>query len=220
MSSAARKAFDESGKDVDRLLQLHAEVGGQGPGRRYGLEVLNKSAIVLITAFWEAYCEDLAAEALQHLVVHAGASGELPIPLRRQIASELTRDPHDLAVWRLAGDGWREVLTARLDHLKKDRDRKLNTPKTANINDLFDQAIGVGTISAAWRVNGMSATAASNRLDHFVTLRGEIAHRGKALRSVRKTHVVEYYDLVKALASKTGGRVNSAMKTATGRPLW
>jgi hypothetical protein len=32
--------------------------------------VLNKSAIVLLTAFWEAYCEDLAAEALNHVGDH------------------------------------------------------------------------------------------------------------------------------------------------------
>ena len=37
-------------------------------GRRYHLEVLNKSAIVLVTSFWEAYCEDIAAEGLAHIV--------------------------------------------------------------------------------------------------------------------------------------------------------
>ena len=62
MPSEARKAFDANVADVDRLLALHSTAGGAGQGRRYGLEVLNKSAIVLVTAYWEAYCEDIAAE--------------------------------------------------------------------------------------------------------------------------------------------------------------
>lgn len=54
MTSMARKAFDESKADVDRLLEIHENLGGTAPGRRRRLEVLNKSAIVLITAIWEA----------------------------------------------------------------------------------------------------------------------------------------------------------------------
>jgi hypothetical protein len=71
MASKARSAFDQNAADIQRLLDLHQRVGGDSRGRRYGLEVLNKSAIVLITAFWEAYCEDLAAEGLEHIVKHA-----------------------------------------------------------------------------------------------------------------------------------------------------
>jgi RiboL-PSP-HEPN len=68
MPSKARIAFRENVKDVQRLLDLHKDKGGIAQGRRYGLEVLNKSAIVLLTSFWEAYCEDIAAEALEHIV--------------------------------------------------------------------------------------------------------------------------------------------------------
>lgn len=56
--SNAILAFDESRKDIDRLLEIHQRLGGKGKGRRHQLEVLNKSAIVLISAIWEAYCED------------------------------------------------------------------------------------------------------------------------------------------------------------------
>lgn len=37
------------------------------PVGRRNLEVLNKSAIVLLCAIWEAYCEDLADDALRLL---------------------------------------------------------------------------------------------------------------------------------------------------------
>ena len=82
MASRARQAFDRNVKDVQRLLQIHANVGGDAQGRRFGLEVLNKSAIVLITAIWEAYCEDLAAEALDHLVTNATSGSSLPKELK------------------------------------------------------------------------------------------------------------------------------------------
>jgi hypothetical protein len=68
MPSEARKSLDDNLEDIRRLLALHATVGGKGKGRRYGLGVLNKSPVVLITAYWEAYCEDIAAEALAHIV--------------------------------------------------------------------------------------------------------------------------------------------------------
>ena len=92
MVSEARKAFDKNAEDIERLLQLHAEKGGIGRGRRYELEVLNKSAIVLITSFWEAYCEDIAAEALEHLITHAKSADVLPKELRKRIAKELNTD--------------------------------------------------------------------------------------------------------------------------------
>jgi len=53
MPSKARKAFDENAKDIEKLLRLHEQEGGTAKGRRFGLEVLNKSAIVLITSYWK-----------------------------------------------------------------------------------------------------------------------------------------------------------------------
>jgi hypothetical protein len=49
--------------EVRRLLQIHGQLGGTGPGRRWGSEVLNKSAVVLLVACWEAYLEDLVTHA-------------------------------------------------------------------------------------------------------------------------------------------------------------
>ena len=76
MASQARAAFDKNAADIERLLEIHADLGGDQRGRRFRLEVLNKSAVVLITAFWEAYCEDLAAEALDHLIQHSKTAAQ------------------------------------------------------------------------------------------------------------------------------------------------
>jgi hypothetical protein len=58
------------------------------------------------------------------------------------------------------------------------------------------------------------------RLDKYVTLRGDIAHRGQASAKVRKADVEDFLKHVTRLVGKTGGRVNSVVAEATGRPLW
>lgn len=221
MASAARKAFDKNVKDIERLLELHNQIGGGQKGRRYGLEVLNKSAIVLITAFWEAYCEDVASEGLAHIVKHAKSADALPKELKKQVAAELKKHNHELELWKVADDGWRIYLGDRLEALREARGRKLNTPKTANIDALFLLAVGINKISDSWRwARKMSAKRASEKLDKFVELRGAIAHRGQHSDSVKKAQVEDYFEFVKSLAAKTGGSVNYHVKTITGKPLW
>lgn len=217
MATKSRRAFDKHCSDIDQLLTIHQEIGGTNVGRRQ-LEVLNKSAIVLLTAFWEAYCEDLAAEALQHLVKHAPAWSAIPKELKKRVAKALREDLDELAVWRLAGRGWRTVLTERLEGLTEERNRKLNTPKTTYINELFLKALGI-EVSDTWHWSKMPVASAAAKLDKYVELRGNIAHRGQGLKSVRKEHVREYYEHLKRLVGKTGGRVSAVVKQATGRSL-
>jgi RiboL-PSP-HEPN len=119
-------------------------------GGRRSACVLNKSAIVMTCAVWEAYCEDLAAEALEHLVSRVDATDDLPKELRTQVAAELRDDEHQLSVWRLAGDGWRQYVRERLERLTDQRNRALNSPKAGNIDRLFLQAVGIKEVSAAW----------------------------------------------------------------------
>ena len=220
MASKARKAFDRNVQDVERLLEIHGDVGGDAQGRRFGLEVLNKSAIVLITAVWEAYCEDVAAEALEHLVANVSSGSALPKELKKKIAAEIKADKNEVAVWDLADSGWKARVRERLASLAEERNRRLNTPKSAEIDKLFDAAIGLSSVSGAWRWKKMSVSQARAKLDNFVTLRGAIAHRGGAASSVKKVQVTNYLKHVKRLVSKTGGEVNTHVKSATGKPLW
>ena len=221
MSSKARKLFDENAQDIDRLLKLHEEKGGTLQGRRRGLEVLNKSAIVLLTSFWEAYCEDIAAEGLEHIIQHGDSPDSLPKEIKQIIAKEIKADLNELSVWSLCGEGWKQILKARLDRLREDRNKKLNTPKTQNIDDLFKQSIGLSSVSSSWRwAKKMTVSRAREKLDKFVALRGEIAHRGKPANSVTKAQVEDYFSFLKQLVSKTGSAVNSHVKKVTGKPLW
>ncbi|MFE7111154.1 HEPN domain-containing protein [Streptomyces sp. NPDC057575] len=220
MSSQARIAFSKNCEDVDRLLEIHVDITGDAPGRRWKVESLNKSAIVLLTAFWEAFCEDLAAEALTHLVDHAPDASALPQPLQQLVAKELKADKHDLAIWQLAGDGWRTVLSSRLQRLQEERNRKLNTPKTPQINDLFSRAVGIEDVSKKWYWPGMTVERAQDKLNDFITLRGEIAHRGSAANSVTKPQVNEYYNHVTRLVDRTEKHVAVEISQSTGQAPW
>jgi RiboL-PSP-HEPN len=133
MPSQARAAFENNRKDVERLMEIHGDLAGDTPGRKHGVEVLNKSAIVLMCAVWEAYCEDLAAEAVEHLVRHANDATTLPKALRRTIAVELQGDRNEPAVWALAGSGWTKLLRSRLvDITERPTGRSIRpSPKTS-----------------------------------------------------------------------------------------
>lgn len=221
MPSKARKAFDANTKDIERLLELHTKEGGVQKGRRYGLEVLNKSAIVLITAYWEAYCEDIAAEGLEHIVKHSKSAEALPKELKKEIAKVINSNKNELELWKIADDGWRTYLKDRLSELQAQRNRKLNTPKSDNIDELFRSAVGISKISSEWRwAKKMTAQRAREKLDKYVTLRGAIAHRGQYSESVKKVDIDDYFAFIKQLASKTGRAVSRHVKSITGRPLW
>jgi hypothetical protein len=220
MASKARKAFDQNAKDVDRLLEIHQAIGGDAPGRKHRLEVLNKSAIVLITAFWEAYCEDLASEALAHIVANVPDASKLPKELKKKVAKEIKDEKNEIAAWDLADRGWHAKVTARLATYTQQRNWDMNTPKANKVDDLFETAIGLPKVSDAWKWKRMSVQKARTRLDDYVTLRGSVAHRGAGSAAVHKAKVEDFFNHVKTLASKTGGRVNRFVKDTTGKALW
>jgi hypothetical protein len=220
MPSKARTAFDENVKDIDKLLLLHAAEGGDQPGRRYGLEVLNKSAIVLITSFWESYCEDIAEEALEAIVEHAPNADALPKEIKKVIAKTLKEDKNEIAIWDISDDKWRAVLRKNFVALKTERNKTFATPKSFNVNELFESAVGLANMSSNWKWAKMSTTQAATKLNGFVAKRGDIAHRGSSTSTVKKSEVVAYLNHVKKLAAKTGGAVKRHVKAITGQDLW
>jgi hypothetical protein len=140
--------------------------------------------------------------------------------LRKAVAKTLKADTHELAVWDLADDGWREVLRSRLADLQQERNRKLNTPKTVQIDDLFVRAVGVSSVSSRWYWNNMPAQRAKDKLDSYVSLRGEVAHRGRAARTIGKAQVVDYYSHVRLLVGKTDTYINRMVRSSTGLSLF
>jgi hypothetical protein len=213
-------SFEENRQDVERLMKIHEDLTGGTPGRKRGVEVLNKSAIVLMCAVWEAYCEDLAAEAVEHLVKHANGPTQLPKGLLKLIATELKADKNELAVWGLAGTGWRKTLRVRLASITARRNRTLNTPKANNIDLLFTEAVGLPDVSKSWRWHTVSVSKARAKLDEYVELRGSIAHRAKAADAIKKSHVSGFIAHAERLVNATDDWVNAQLAAACGTPLF
>lgn len=220
MASSARQEFRDNYRDVERLLEIHSELAGDTPGRKHGVEVLNKSAIVLMCAVWEAYCEDIAAEAVEHLVEHAADASGLPKALRRNVAKELKADLNDSALWRLADDGWRTYLRGRTKAMAEERNRNLNTPKTDKIKELFDATVGLPDVPTAWYWSGISAKQAAKKLDGYISLRGDIAHRANAAANIKKSDAWKFADHAGRLVEKTDAYINQQLGLACGSPLF
>jgi hypothetical protein len=201
-------------------MEIHGDLAGNSPGRKHGVEVLNKSAIVLTCAVWEAYCEDLAGEAIDHLVAHVKSSRVLPKALRKAIAAELEGDKNELAVWALAGGGWKKILKARLADITKRRNRSWNTPKSKNIDALFEEAVGLVEVSSSWRWHNVNPSTARTKLDGYVTLRGDIAHRSKAADSIKKSAATGFLKHAERLVIATDGHVNDELVKVCGVPLF
>ena len=62
--------FDNLG-EVYELLGIHQQIAGTGTGRKIGVQTLNKSCIVLLTACWETFIEELISDAFDFLVSNA-----------------------------------------------------------------------------------------------------------------------------------------------------
>lgn len=202
-------------------MDIHAETDNKpGAGRRVGVEVLNRSAIVLTTAMWEGYIEDLAAEAVAHLVAHVASPQALPQALRKTVNAEIKDDPHHLSAWVLAGDGWKQHLQQRLaGYAGKDANR-FNTPTSNGVKALYLRALEIPDVTDSWRWRGMSAPAARAKLDAMVELRGDIAHGSGAAKNVRKVKVMGYLEHTQRLVMATDKKVNAALRKAVRNPLF
>lgn len=67
MSSNAYAALTTRLQDVDELMAAHVAVGGTQRGRRFEVEGLNRAAVLMLSAHFEGYLEDVMAEALGSL---------------------------------------------------------------------------------------------------------------------------------------------------------
>lgn len=206
--------------EVKRLLEIHKELAGTSQGRKHNVEVLNKSSIVLLVACWEAFVEDLASSAFEAMLQHAPDHGIFPDDVLAQASKKLKTAPDNREVWRLAGTGWRAVLTDHKNDLFKEYIGKLNTPKPRQIDALFSSLIGIPSLSAKWLWHKTDADKATKKLTTLVELRGSIAHRVATSQSVRKAAVTDYMDFIYRLAVISSNRVRAFIYARTKKRTW
>jgi RiboL-PSP-HEPN len=223
----AHRAFlGDAVPDINRLIGFHASETGAGPGRRRpDIQVVTRSAIVMTCASWEAFCEDLVAEALRHLA-RAKSPDDLPNEVKKTLKNGLLKVPHDLAIWSIAGSGWRTQLRERAKVIEADDGNPqklpnaiLNTPKSHLVKEFFCVNVGIDDITSAWSWTRCKPETACRKLDDFVKLRGSIAHRRAPTGGVRKKQATDALDLVQRLAGCTARSVHEFLTVTTGRGL-
>ena len=194
--------------DVQRLLGI---VTGSGtrPSRK-DAEVVNRSAVVLACACWEAFLEELALDALAYLIARINREDPLSATARQAANRALqhidTGRPHSLLL----------QLSYHRQHILG----PFNTPKSANADALYRKALGIPEISRDWRWRGVPASTARSRLDRWVSLRGDIAHRVKGMRPVTKRDVIDFVQLLERLAWLTCNGVRDWLMQATPATPW
>lgn len=212
-----RRNMDE----VERLMEIHSLVAGSGPGQKRNVQVLNKSAIILLLACWEAYIEDLAENAFNFMLENAASPEVFPEHVLGIAAKNLKKGPPE-AIWRLADAGWKLSLKEHKDDILQKYIVKgsFNTPSRKNIDRLFSELIGLTSISKEWRWPGISNETASKKLEDLIDLRGEIAHRVEASKSVYKKDVLEYRAFIGRIGTIMHNRTLTFLRNKTGRQPW
>jgi len=220
MPSAAHQVFLENRKDVNRLFEIHKHVAGDGVGRKHKVEVLNRAIVVLITAAWEAYVEDLAKESFDFLLARAVTATQFPMKVRTLAAEELAADPNRRRLWELADSGWKAVLTAHRAKILEKWVASFNTPRQRKVDDLFAELVGLTSLHSCWSWHGMGARDASRKLDAFITMRGAIAHRVRFETPVYKTTAQDYLRHVQRIVEKTDERVGAFLAGQVDTAPW
>lgn len=209
----------ENLREVRRLSEIHAVVAGKGPGHKHDVEVLNKSAVVLLVACWEAFVEDLASASFSWLISKATDPSVFPPRVRVLAAKRLRADPDEREIWKLAGEGWKAVLEAHRAEAISKFVSPLNTPRAEQVDRLFQSLIGL-SLSPCWHWHGMPIDRAQATLDRLITLRGEIAHRVAATKAVRMRYVRDMRGFVVRLAVVSHNAVGLQLKARTGVTPW
>lgn len=206
----------QSVAEVRRLVDIHTHLTGTGPGRRYDVQVLNKSAILLTVATWESCIEALVTGAAAFMAEELETSNAVPTRLSTVIASRLKAQKHDGAVWGLADSGWREYIKLEA----ADRIKRLNTPSAQNIDDLVYNTIGLNNLSSQWHWLGGNNKAVVEKLNSLIEMRHEIAHGVAASRPVTKAYVKQSSLFVIRLAAISSNRVGEFLFSLTGKRPW
>ena len=212
--------LNASMKDARRLMQIHKDVGGMGQGRRYGLDVLNKSGVMFVAAAWEAFVEEVATQAIDHFLKKAKSHDVIPLPIRKATAKGLEEHKNELKVWDLAGDGWKTVVTTYRDQVIREEIATFNTPKPHNVDTLYKKLLGIDSVSNSWHWQGMSVVAAREKLKKFIETRGAIAHHGDLEFSITKSYVEDHRKFINRLAVRTSNTIRAEIKGSIGSHPW
>lgn len=185
-------------RDVDRIIQTHADIQNGNPGNM-GLGHLTRSGVLLLCAAWELYVEELLIEAVAANIARSPTPDGLPAPVKKTISQYIKNSKHELKPLAMAGDGWKTIYL----EIAREAVVSLNTPKKHNIDQLYLTLVGAADLSNAWSLGAAA-------VNDFVEVRGDIAHRGSDAGNV---HMNRLRDVFKPQISKCAIETDNAIST-------
>jgi hypothetical protein len=198
--------------DLARNLADARELLDLGPLRsRSTSEIVNRSTLVLVCASFEAFLEDLALDALSFIVKHRVPADDLSPKTRTLLKRTIAKLDQKLLPY---GTGL---------YMRTNRDRFLgafSTPTSRKIDRLFDGLFGIPKLTSSWSWNRVTSSGARTRLDHYVTLRCDIAHRARTPGNVTKAQVNSFIELCGRLSWLSCNSLRHWLVSETGREPW
>jgi len=220
MPSQAYLHFAENKKDIEMIWHIYAEVVGSGKSKLRRVDVLNRSAIVFISACWESYVEDVATESFDFMIENSDSPDLIPNKVKVIASKELHDAKDERRVWELAGTGWKKILLEHRELTRAGWLKDFNTPKSRQVSELFSTMLDVPNITSCWTWQGMSSEEACKRLDDFITIRGNIAHRTKHDNTVYKSVGKNFLSHVVKLVENTDLAVYNHLCSMTASSPW
>ena len=202
--------------EVDRLSQIHGQITLKGPGYKHDVQILHKSAIILLVACWEAYVEDLAVASLEHMI----SAAKDHTVFSKYVLERVGSNHSGVKAWKLAGTGWKKALRDNMKGVLAKTTGVFNTPRTVQVDKLFQKTIGLPSLSSSWYWPGRSVQQTTKALDGLVTLRGSIAHRVTSTKSVTLEHVKDARSFVYRLSVKSHNRLCDYLEVQVGNSPW
>ncbi len=200
--------LNENITEVRNLMDIHVSYTGKKRGRRAAsVDVLNKSCVVLLVACWEVFIEDLSIVAFDKMLKKTAEYDVFPNRVLSRAVKELKESKNDMDVWQLAGSGWKDILINNKKTILEKYIGDFNNPNPNNVENLFEDLLGLKQISAHWGWRRMTPKKAKTKLKSLIRLRGDIAHKVKATKTVGKSFVLDSIDFVYYLAVETNNAV-------------
>ncbi len=214
--SISLQRYNDQKKEIDDLLTIHS-VMRDNPGRgksAANIQVLHKSSVVLLTACWESFVENILNDAIAVIAANLPDHSKLPLELQKSIASARSKNltfnaTHELYPWFFAGDNWRTILL-QFAQLKIS---ELNTPNSENTKNIFSLLLGISDITQSWGRKGLNASDAADKLDNHLSDRHTIAHGAEIVSRITKGYIVNYREFLDRTVEKTDTTVRNALLT-------
>tara|TARA_R110002072_G_scaffold91255_5_gene203541 strand:- start:5176 stop:5808 length:633 start_codon:yes stop_codon:yes gene_type:complete len=147
--------------------------------------------LILLVSGWETYCEDVSKEAVKKITEAENLTfDDLSQKIRRQLIRHSYPpnidkvDPLETGLAKLPGEGWRGLFVEMIEEYLSDFNTpKFTKPQGKNLQKLFKLYLEGNVMT---HVPSLTRTEnITEEIDRIISVRGDIAHRGKPLNEDR-----------------------------------